>query len=198
MQYIRFFSVYIPERFIYSLNKREMKEIKFNEKGQYHGRNGYANAVGLEVKKTSSEKFISFKPINSKGVTDSCIIYVPIENLSEVIEALKELAAGKRAQREENIKRIKDVIITWGSTSCCERERDHSPSMNSLAGGRVCELVEQFHADCVETVVYDDENEVDWNTYKYEELSDEVLDEILEIIDDYEADMLKTEKRCSN
>ena len=103
-----------------------------------------------------------------------------------------------RTQREEDIKRIKDVIITWGATSCVERERDHSPSLNSLAGGRVCELVEQFHADGVETVVYDDDNEVDWNTYRYEELPDDVIAEILEIIDEYEADMLKTEKRCQS
>ena len=173
-------------------------EIKFKTEGQYHGRNGYANARGLEVKTTSSGCHVALRPMNSKGVTDACIIYVPIESVPEVIEALKSQIEKERSQREENIKRIKDVILTWGATSCVERERDHSPSLNSLAGGRVCELVEQFHADGVETVVYDDQTEVDWNTYKYEELSDEVLDEILEIIDDYEADMLKTEKRCQS
>jgi hypothetical protein len=100
--------------------------------------------------------------------------------------------------KAQKIAYIKKVIGDWGSTSCCERERDHSPSMNSLAGGRVCELVEDFQLDCVGTVVYDDDNEVDWNNYNYDELSDEVLDEIVEIMEDYEADMLKTEKRCSN
>jgi len=175
-----------------------MNEIKFNTEGQYRGRNGYGKAIGLAVSKTPSEKFVSLKPINTKGASDSCIIYVPVENVQEVINVLKTMAEGQRTQREEDIKRIKDVIITWGATSCVERERDHSPSLNSLAGGRVCELVELFHADGVETVVYDDDNEVDWNTYRYEELPDDVIAEILEIIDEYEADMLKTEKRCQS
>ena len=176
-----------------------MNEIKFNTEGQYRGRNGYGKAIGLAVSKTPSGKFISLKPINSRGISDACVIYVPVENLNDAIEALKGFQeTTQRTQREEDIKRIKDVIITWGATSCVERERDHSPSLNSLAGGRVCELVEQFHADGVETVVYDDDNEVDWNTYRYEELPDDVIAEILEIIDEYEADMLKTEKRCQS
>jgi hypothetical protein len=103
----------------------------------------------------------------------------------------------RKRERNKKIAYIKKVIGDWGATSCCERERDHSPSMNSLAGGRVCELVEQFYADGVETVVYDDQTELDWNNYKYEELSDDVINEIVEIMEDYEADMLKTEKRCS-
>jgi len=100
--------------------------------------------------------------------------------------------------KAQKIAYIKKVLGEWGATSCVELERDHSPSMNSLAGGRVCELVEDFQLDGVGTVVYDDQNEVDWNNYTYEELSDEVLDEIKEIMEDYEADMLKTEKRCQN
>lgn len=103
----------------------------------------------------------------------------------------------KKRERNKKIAYIKKVIGEWGATSCCERERDHSPSMNSLAGGRVCELVEQFYLNGVETVVYDDQTELDWNNYTYEELSDDIIDEIVEIMEDYEADMLKTEKRCS-
>jgi hypothetical protein len=100
--------------------------------------------------------------------------------------------------KEEQIAYIRKVIKEWGATSCCERERDHSPSMNSLAGGRICELVESFDVDGVETVVYDDELEIDWFNYSYEELSDDIIDEIVEIMEDYEADMLRTEKRCAN
>ena len=40
--------------------------------------------------------------------------------------------------------------------------------------------------------------EIGWNDYNYDELSEDVIDEIVEIMEDYEADMLKTEKRCSN
>ena len=176
-----------------------MNEIKFNTEGQYRGRNGYGKAIGLAVSKTPSGKFISLKPINSRGISDACVIYVPVENLNDAIEALKGFQeTTQRTQREEDIKRIKDVIITWGATSCVERERDHSPSLNSLAGGRVCELVEQFYADGVETVVYQDEITLSYNNYSYEELPEEIIDEILEIVEEYEADMLKTEKRCES
>jgi hypothetical protein len=100
--------------------------------------------------------------------------------------------------KSEKIDYIKKVIGDWGATSCCELERDHSPSMMSLAGGEVAELVEQFNANGVETVVYSGELEIAWNNYKYEELSEEVLDEIVQIMEDYEAIQLKTEKRCAN
>lgn len=102
-----------------------------------------------------------------------------------------------KREKNKKIAYIKKVIGEWGSTSCCERERDHSPSMNSLAGGRICELVEQFNVNGVETVVYDDENDIDYFNYTYDELPDDIIDEIVEIMEDYEADMLKTEKRCS-
>ena len=104
----------------------------------------------------------------------------------------------RKRERENKIKYIKKVLADWGATSCCERERDHSPSMNSLADGRVCELVESFDINGVETVVYDDQTELDWNNYTYEELSDDIINEIVEIMEDYEADMEKTMKRCEN
>jgi hypothetical protein len=98
------------------------------------------------------------------------------------------------------IGKIKAIITEWGSTSVCERERDHSPCLNSIGSGKnnVSELVEQFYADSVETVVYQDEITLSYNNYSYEELPDEIIDEILEIVEEYEADMLKTEKRCQS
>jgi hypothetical protein len=103
-------------------------------------------------------------------------------------------------QRAINIKRIKDILVVWGSTNVCERERDHSPCLKSIGNGKdnVSELVEQFYADSVETVVYQDEITLSYNNYSYEELPDDIIDEILEIVEEYEADMLKTEKRCQD
>lgn len=98
-----------------------------------------------------------------------------------------------KREKNKKIAYIKKVLGEWGETSCCELELDHSPSLNSLAGGRVCELVEQFYVEGVETVVYDDDLELDWNKYAYDELPDDVLDEIVEIMEDYEANMLEAE-----
>jgi hypothetical protein len=101
-------------------------------------------------------------------------------------------------EKASKISYIKKVLNEWGNTSCCELELDHSPSLNSLAGGRVCELVEEFYADHVSAISYDDDVELGYNDYDYEDLSEDIIDEIKEIMVDYEADMLKTEKRCSN
>ena len=95
---------------------------------------------------------------------------------------------------------IKKVIAEWGNTSCCELELDHSPSLMSTGngGGNVCELVEQFNANDVETIVYHDDVELEYNNYPYEDLPDDIIDEITDIMENYEADMLKTEKRCQS
>ena len=102
--------------------------------------------------------------------------------------------------RSEKIRYIKKVINDWGNTSCCELELDHSPCITSTGngGGNVCELVEQFNADSVETIVYDDDVEVEYNTYSYEDLSDDIIDEIWDIMEQYEAISLKDESRNSN
>jgi hypothetical protein len=102
--------------------------------------------------------------------------------------------------RSEKIRYIKKVLGDWGNTSCCELELDHSPSLTSTGngGGNVCELVEQFEVDGVETIVYDDQVELEYNHYSYEDLSDEIIDEIWDIMEKYETISLKDEERMSN
>ena len=100
--------------------------------------------------------------------------------------------------RSEKIRFIKNVIDNWGATSCTELELDHSPSLNSTGngGGNVCELVEEFNVDGVESIVYDDlDDEVEYNTYSYEDLDDDIIDEIVFIMEEYEAASMKDEER---
>jgi hypothetical protein len=102
--------------------------------------------------------------------------------------------------RSEKIRYIKKVLNDWGNTSCCELELDHSPSLSSIGNGdsNICELVEQFDVDGVETIVYDDDIELEYNHYSYEDLSDDILDEIYDIMEKYETISLKDEERMSN
>jgi hypothetical protein len=100
--------------------------------------------------------------------------------------------------RSEKIRYIKKVLDEWGATSCTELERDHSPSLNSLAGGEISELVESFEVDGVETIVYQGEIEIEYNKYDYEELSDDIIDEIRDIMEDYETQQLKDEEIRGN
>ena len=99
--------------------------------------------------------------------------------------------------KEESIARIKEIIGNWGSTNTSERECDHSPIIDSL-GENVCALVENFNYSDVGVIIYHDEIEIDSYDVPYEELDGEVIDEILGIIEDYDVDMEKTQKRCEN
>jgi hypothetical protein len=179
-----------------------MREIHFTKDGQFLGRNGLAKAIGLEIDLNEFNGMVIIRPVNGRKQTGASFVAVPQSSIPELIDTLRLFLEGGSNTapdpKGEKIAYIKKVIGEWGATSCCELERDHSPSMNSLAGGRVCELVEQFNIKGVETVVYDDQNEVDWNSYDYEELNDDIIDEIVSIMEDYEADMLKTEKRCQD
>lgn len=100
--------------------------------------------------------------------------------------------------RAIKIGKIKKIITEWGSTSCCELELDHSPSINSMSGGNIAELIEQFYVDGVESVVYNDDVEINYNNYNYDELSDDILDEVLEIMEDYDTAQVKLHNSCKS
>lgn len=59
----------------------------------------------------------------------------------------------------------------------------------------VSALVEEFGADKVKVVVYQDQNELDEYYVSYEDLDDDTLEEISNIMDDYDAEQYKARKR---
>jgi hypothetical protein len=103
-------------------------------------------------------------------------------------------------KRGEMIKRIKEVIKEWGETSTHELELDHSPCLTSLGNNKdnVSALVEGFHADCVSVYVYQDQTELDSYILSYDELDDDILEEVSNIIEDYDGEMYRTRKRCED
>jgi hypothetical protein len=181
-----------------------MREIHFTKEGQFLGRNGLAKAIALEIEENKFNGMIIIRPVNSRKQTGASFIAVPQSSIPELIDTLRLFLEGGSDTapdpKGEKIAYIKKVLGEWGATSCTELELDHSPSLYSTGngGGNVCELVEQFNADGVEAIVYDDEIELEYNNYSYDELSDDIIDEIVEIMEDYETDMLKTEKRCQS
>ncbi len=100
--------------------------------------------------------------------------------------------------KSDKIKRIKDILDTWGATSVSEIGMGSSPVLSSNGNGRhnVSTLVEKFYVQGVEVVTYQDETEIDSDDMNYEDLPEEVINEILEQVEYYEVDMLKTEERC--
>lgn len=102
----------------------------------------------------------------------------------------------RKSKKQIVIEKIKTIIKEWGSFNTAEVEADCSPCVNNI--GRFTALAERF-GDDVEVVVYnEDGNEMDSYSLEYEELTIDILNEILILADNYDADMYKTMKRCES
>lgn len=100
----------------------------------------------------------------------------------------------------EQIKKIRSIIDEWGSVNTAELELESSPCIKSIGNGKnnVSQLVERFYRDGVEAITYHDEIELGEEYINYEDLSDEIIDEIYFIMLEYDAGMYKTMKRCQD
>jgi hypothetical protein len=102
------------------------------------------------------------------------------------------------------IKHIKRIIEEWGAFGSGEVEgslgETYSPCVNSMGG--LVALAEYFNLNEVEVNIYQpsgfSSDPIDSYTVSYEDLSKDALEEILTLAEQYEADQIKTEKRCSN
>lgn len=148
--------------------------------------------VSADNKKNAA--IIAAAIMRDRNSTATVMNVVEFNNTADELEEFDLLE-----DRSEKIRYIKNVLSDWGSTSCAELERDHSPSLNSMGNGNsnICELIENFSVDGVETVVYDDEVEVEYNVYNFENLADNVIDEIRDIMEEYEAISIKENNRLS-
>ncbi len=89
------------------------------------------------------------------------------------------------SDRQNKIDRIMEILNMWGQTTTSELELESSPVYNNLTG-RICSLVETFNPKYVSVVTYDDDIDINEFDVNYEDLSNELLDEIYEIIDKYD------------
>lgn len=98
------------------------------------------------------------------------------------------------------ISRIKEIIGNWGATTTAELETDSSPCISSSGTNRmnVSTLVEGFNLNDVKIVTYNNETEIAEDEIPYEDLSEDVIDEILDLLEDYDTDNEKTYKRCQD
>ena len=90
------------------------------------------------------------------------------------------------SEKTSQIEYIKDVINKWGATTSAELELDSSPVFNNISG-KVCSLIESFTFNYVTVVTYDDELEIEEENIRYEDLSDELIDEIHTIMEIYDS-----------
>lgn len=96
-------------------------------------------------------------------------------------------------KKKKMIKKIKEVISEWGSTSSGELES--SLCVNSI--GNFTQLAERYNLNDVVVIAYDEDgNELDETDVPYENLSKETIAEIYELITEYEVSMQKTMDSC--
>lgn len=104
--------------------------------------------------------------------------------------------------KEEQIAEIKSMIKNKfdGSTSTCELEADSSPCISSSGTNKmnVSTLVETFNSDDVEIVTYNNETEIAYDNLSYEELSEDIIDEIYHLLENKLIDDEKTWERCQS
>lgn len=103
-------------------------------------------------------------------------------------------------QKRTIIKKIKAIITNYGSFDIAEVNPETSPCVT--APGNHTHLAEKFTVDKVTVNVYaptsGSGDPIDDYEMDYEDLSKEVLEEILENAELYEVDQEKTLKRISN
>lgn len=102
--------------------------------------------------------------------------------------------------KKAKIKAIKKIIADFGGFSVGELEDPNGICVGEL--GNMVGLAEEFKLDKVVVNVYQpsgfSSDPIDDYEKTYEELSSDILTEILLVAEMYEADQLKTEKRISN
>ncbi len=85
---------------------------------------------------------------------------------------------------------IKRIIQVWGETTSTELELDASPCLSSTGTNKnnISMLVENFNSDDVTVITYHNETEINEVDIPYEDLNDDLIDEIHQIMLNYEED----------
>jgi len=103
-------------------------------------------------------------------------------------------------QKRTIIKRIKSIIYNYGTFNIGEVEGADGICVNEM--GNLVALAEYFNGTTIEVNVFDSNSfssdPISDYELTYEELSKEILEEILFVAELYETDQEKTLKRISN
>lgn len=66
-----------------------MEEIEFKRTTYYTGRNGFAKQIGLMAADCDND--IELFPINTNGVAYNTFIRIPVEDIDQLIKALRKI-----------------------------------------------------------------------------------------------------------
>jgi hypothetical protein len=87
--------------------------------------------------------------------------------------------------KQEIIEQIVDIVEEYGSFNICEVNYDHAIVVKKV-GKNTQEVVDKIDSKGVDTTVYVADIDTESNIYPYEELSEEVLSDILVVCKKFE------------
>lgn len=102
---------------------------------------------------------------------------------------------GRLTKKQKLINGIKSIIEEWGGVTTSELGLDCSPIYNQMGKNNFA-LVERFNRNGVTVIHYVHDNEVDDFDVDYQELKVDLLEEIYQILEQYNVEKQKTMDRC--
>ena len=101
-------------------------------------------------------------------------------------------------EKDTQIEKIKSIIRKWGETTSTYLELDSSPCIYSqmISNRNKSKLIEQFKNNSVTVVTYLDETEIDEDEVDYKDLSDNTIDEICNLIENYDLSQQELYDSC--
>jgi len=130
--------------------------------------------------------------------TSDCVTTYSGSEMKEVysvnVEELYSLFNGYLDVKNENIEYIKKIIAEHGNFTVADVEAETSPCTACIQNTSV--LVESF-GEKATLVIYEGSHECGEDYEDYECLSNEIIEEIVRLAEDWEAICLQTEKRIS-
>lgn len=132
---------------------------------------------------------------NVFGVDEMCEIIAEPHTFTLKIESVTP----DKSDKISEIKRILDKYFD-GSTSTCDLEASYSPCISNSGTNKmnVSVLIERFSTDGVVVFTYVNEQEIAESDMTYDDLSEEIIDEILELLEQGEVEQDKTFERCQD
>ena len=100
-------------------------------------------------------------------------------------------------EKEEKIKYIQKVIQEWGQFKINEVEGEECPVF-SQSGKNSHWLIEEVDYYGITISHYVNERYIESTDMEWKVLINDIIDEVCQIVENYEAEQLKTEKRISN
>lgn len=102
--------------------------------------------------------------------------------------------------KDDKIAKINRILEKCfdGDVTTADLEADASPCISSSGTNRnnISVLVDRFSVDNVGVFTYHNETEIAEDDMSYEELDEEIIDEILELLEQAEVEYDKTMERC--